>query len=226
MDATLSTELAAVAADLHAEPDVERTVKGVLQHARAIAGGDCAGVMFVRGHRVDPMLASAPEAERADQLQLKFGDGPGIAAMSGDDAVVVDEVSTDPRWPRWTGPVAGMGLRSSVSMRLGTHGATLGVLNLYSTRAGQFAGEHLTLARLYARHASVAVASARHESGLRQAMDARHVIGQAQGILMERYGMDAAKAFTLLRRSARHHNVKLSERAAAVVNTRRLSDLD
>lgn len=40
MDLSPSSELAAAAADLHSEPDVESTVQTVLQHTRALTGGD------------------------------------------------------------------------------------------------------------------------------------------------------------------------------------------
>lgn len=224
MESKLSTELAAIAAALHAEPDVEHTVEAVVRHAPEIAGGDCAGLILVRGCNVDPSSATTPEAEKADQLQLQHGEGPGVMAMASDDAVVVENVAKDPRWPQWSLPTADLGLHSVVSLPLGTGKTPLGALTLYAAEPGGFDRNDVEAARLYARHASVAVTSAYQESGLREAMTARHLIGQAQGILMERHGLTADQAFALLRRSARTHGVKLSERAAQVIHNRKLAE--
>ena len=57
------------------------------------------------------------------------------------------------------------------------------------------------------------------------AMDSRHLIGQAQGILMERFQLDDAGAFAVLRRYSQDNNLKLHDVARLVVDTRRLPDL-
>ena len=72
--------------------------------------------------------------------------------------------------------------------------------------------------------ASVALAAARTESGLRQAMDGRHLIGIAQGILMERFDLSTDKAFAVLRRYSQDRNMKLRNVAAYVVESRGLPD--
>lgn len=216
---TLSSELAAVAADLHRGPDVEGTVQSVLQHAQTLTGGDAAAVMIRQGRRT-AVVSSSPEAEQADLFQLRHREGPGLEAMSHPDPVIIDDVSADGRWRDWRQPVVDMGFMSVISLSLGTNRSALGALNVYSTRPSAFAAR-ASVAKLYARHASVALVAARHESGLRQAIGARHAIGQAQGILMERHGISADQAFAMLRESARNHNVALSERAQQIIASRR-----
>jgi transcriptional regulator with GAF, ATPase, and Fis domain len=216
---TLSSELAAVATDLHRGSDVEGTMQSVLHHARALTGGDAAAVMIKQGRRTD-VVSSSPEAEQADLAQLHHHEGPGIEAMSNPDPVVIDDVAADERWQRWRSQVADMGFKSAIALPLGTTRSTLGALNVYSTQPKTFTAR-ASVGRLYARHASVALVAARHELGLRQAIDARHAIGQAQGILMERHGLDADKAFAMLRESARNHNLTLSQRAEQIIASRR-----
>ena len=58
---------------------------------------------------------------------------------------------------------------------------------------------------------------------LRLALDHRTVIGQAQGILMERLDLDADRAFTFLRRASNHSNRKLFAVATSVVAARDMS---
>jgi AmiR/NasT family two-component response regulator len=52
--------------------------------------------------------------------------------------------------------------------------------------------------------------------GLRTAMRSRHLIGIAQGMLMERHGLSQDAAFEVLRRYSQIHNVKLRDVAAEV----------
>ena len=59
-------------------------------------------------------------------------------------------------------------------------------------------------------------------AGLNVALDGRKLIGQAQGILMERHGLEEARAFEVLRRYSQDHNLKLRQVAEYLVATRRL----
>lgn len=59
---------------------------------------------------------------------------------------------------------------------------------------------------------------------MREAIDARHRIGQAQGMLMERFDIDDDAAFGVLRRYSQSENVKLFIVADTLVRTRKLPD--
>ena len=65
-----------------------------------------------------------------------------------------------------------------------------------------------------------------NEEGLNLALDTRKVIGQAQGILMERYNLDEPRAFEVLRRYSQDHNLKLRHVAEHAVTRRQLPDQD
>ncbi|MEU4431508.1 ANTAR domain-containing protein [Nocardia rhamnosiphila] len=58
------------------------------------------------------------------------------------------------------------------------------------------------------------MATAQQVSQLRHAIDTRDLIGQAKGILMERYKLTAEQAFALLVRASQHSNTKLTEIAS------------
>ena len=51
---------------------------------------------------------------------------------------------------------------------------------------------------MLAAHAALAMAAARTEAALLTALDSREMIGQAKGILMERYKITGVQAFGLL----------------------------
>jgi AmiR/NasT family two-component response regulator len=71
----------------------------------------------------------------------------------------------------------------------------------------------------FAAQAAVALHSAQHEQHLRAAMATRNLIGQAQGILMERYKVTAEQAFAVLARASQESNVKLRDVAQRLIDT-------
>lgn len=60
---------------------------------------------------------------------------------------------------------------------------------------------------------------------LEQGLENRTVIGQAEGILMERLGMDSDQAFEYLKRASSHLNRKVIDVAEEIAETRRLPEL-
>jgi hypothetical protein len=106
---------------------------------------------------------------------------------------------------------------------LRTPTTTVGALNLFDPAVDSFGGRDNAIAQVYADHAAVAVANARSESTLWQAIEARKLIGQAQGILMERFDLSDDQAFAVLRRYSQDNNVKLRDVAQRLIQTRKLS---
>jgi AmiR/NasT family two-component response regulator len=68
--------------------------------------------------------------------------------------------------------------------------------------------------------AAVALARSINDEQLASALATRTTIGQAIGIVMERYQLDADDAFSVLRRISSQDNIKLRDLAAHVVATR------
>jgi GAF domain-containing protein len=138
--------------------------------------------------------------------------------------VLVQDTQTESRWPTWAAIAATIGYRSMIGVPLDTTERTIGTLNLYDSRPHHFATADLQVAHILARHAAIALSRVRESDNLWRAIDSRKLIGQAQGILMERYDLDDARAFEVLRRYSQDHNVKLREVAQRVVDTRTLPD--
>jgi GAF domain-containing protein len=214
---------AQLAVELYDAASMAQTVDPVLEYALRATGCDCAGVVLVQ-HGKDLQTAGMtdPRVEQADRLQLEYGGGPCVPVSRQHDSVLVCDTVVDRRWPRWSPRVAELGLRSVLTVRLFTTRSTLGALNLYGIRPDQFTAADEATARLLARHAAVAVAVVREASTLAQAVEARTLIGQAQGLLMERFAIDADQAFAVLRRYSQDNNVKLRVVADKLVTTRRL----
>ncbi|WP_216843503.1 GAF and ANTAR domain-containing protein [Phytoactinopolyspora alkaliphila] len=227
MDEPDADQFAEMALELHQQPDMDATLERIVEYAQEATGCDDAGVMLLGGrNRIETIVTTHPRIAEADRLQLDCGEGPCLQSMWDRDVYVVKDTGLDDRWPVWGPKAAELGLRSLLAVRLFTPNRTLGALNLYGERAGMFDDDDADIADVFGRHASVALATAHEEEGLRQAIGARHLIGQAQGILMERYSLNADRAFALLRRYSQHHNVKLRDVAQMVISSGKLPDQD
>lgn len=134
-----------------------------------------------------------------------------MAALETHEIVHSRDLANDGRWPVW-GPKAAAeaGVGSVVSYRLFTTTDTLGAMNLYSCVTGRFTTDEIYNGQALAAHVAVALAEARHAENLERAVTTRTVIGQAEGILMERFNITAEQAFNVLRRVSQDRNVKLN----------------
>ena len=63
----------------------------------------------------------------------------------------------------------------------------------------------------FAAHAANALGAARLVTGLQNAVHSRHLIGVAQGILMNRYELTLEQSFDVLRRFSSQANIKLRD---------------
>lgn len=198
-------------------------MQGIAEMACETIAADMCGVMLVhRGNRIETAAVTDEIVRQADDLQLSVGEGPCLEFMDDRTTFIIRDTATETRWVSWCRQVADLGVRSVLSVRLFTQAGAIGSLNLYGSRTGQFDQEDAVIAAVFAGHASVALAAARTESGLRQAMDGRHLIGLAQGILMERFDLSTEQSFSVLRRYSQERNMKLRAVAAHVVHSRGL----
>ncbi len=218
--AETTEHFAGVVLDLLHESDVEDTVHSIAEHAKHSLACDFAGIMIVRNKRIETAAATDDIVALADKIQMQLGQGPCLEAIWEHDTFLVDDTQTEQRWRPFMIQVAELGMRSMLSIRLHASHQTLGALNLYSIPVRQFEDEDIALAHLFGQHASVALATALNEEGLRRAIDSRHLIGQAQGILMERFGISSSQAFAVLRRYSQDGNLKLRDVAEHLIDNR------
>lgn len=214
-----------MALSLHDEDSFETTIERLLDFV--VRELDCAyaGVIVVHAkERIETVAATHPIVAELDKIQLRYGHGPDLDVIGDQHGVIVRDTETEERWPEWSRAVADAGVRSMLGTRLYTTAQTIGSLNLYDVRVGHFGDDDLEVAHVLARHAAVALDSARNHDNLWQAIGSRHLIGMAQGILMERFAIDADDAFGVLRRYSQDGNVKLHTVAERVVESRRLPD--
>jgi hypothetical protein len=183
-----------------------------------------ASITMRTGRAVESVAYSSDTILRADQLQYELNEGPCLDAVWTDGVFVISDLRADGRWPRWGPAAVDLGVGSSISVHLFTDTA-LGSLNLYSMHPQHYDHADLEAAKVIGAHASVVLAYTRTEQNLWQAIDTRNLIGQAQGILMQKYGLSSTKAFAVLRRYSQQHNLKLAAVAEQLTTTRTLPGL-
>jgi GAF domain-containing protein len=90
---------------------------------------------------------------------------PWSSRSGNPTTVLIRDTLTDERWPKWAEKVAALGVRSvlDVPLAVGTSQQSVGVLGLYSPEPDAFGRDDEAIAHILARHASVAVAAARHD---------------------------------------------------------------
>jgi GAF domain-containing protein len=219
--ARLSTDLL----ELHEE---EPTLQRVVDRAVQVVGPCewCGISLRKRRKKVETAASSSEVARLCDALQYDLGEGPCLEAIWDNDWYATHDTSTDDRWPRWGPRVAEHGVGSVLSIQLATETETLGALNLYAGPVHAYQPDDIDLALIFAAHATNALSAARLVTGLQTAVQSRHLIGVAQGILMNRYELTLDQSFEVLRRFSSQANIKLRDLAAAVIEHRRLPDLD
>jgi GAF domain-containing protein len=224
---SLTDQLAAAARELGSD-DVQHTLTTAVELAvELIAGCDACGVTLVRRAKgikgMETPVSTGDMVVRGDALQYELGEGPCMDAVWQHEVVVSNDLRAETRWPVWAPRVVEeLGARSMMCIQLFADEHSLGAMNMYSTTPGAFGRSDEVEGQALAAHVAVALAAAQEIEQLQTALVSRTVIGQAEGILMERFDISATRAFDVLRRVSSLSNTKLSLVARELVETRRV----
>jgi len=230
MAVTQNHELAHRMAELARTAASPRSVEDVLSDVTVMAkelipGVDTGGVLMVgRNGKFESLAGLTELPHELDELQMRFEEGPCLQAAVDDMIVRTDDFRTEQRWPKYAPAVVELGVLSGLSVKLYTAERTAGALNLFAFKPNAFDGDDETVATILAAHAAAAILASRQGEQLQSALSTRDRIGQAKGIIMERYGIDDVAAFEMLRRLSQDSNVRLTDIAQRVIDTRSAND--
>jgi GAF domain-containing protein len=218
----LAQRMAELARAVAAPRSMEDVLSDVTAAAKElIPGTDTAGVLLIaKGGRFETLAATSDLPHQLDELQVKYKEGPCVDAALDELIARTDDFRDDQRWPRYSPAVVEIGVLSGLSFKLYTSDRTAGALNLFSFKPSAFDAEAETIGAVLAAHAAAAILASRQEQQLESALSTRDRIGQAKGIIMERYGVDDVRAFEMLRRLSQDSNTKLVDIAQRVIDTR------
>lgn len=219
MTPEITTRITEVINDLRVESNDQEAVLRAISKAAVdtIDNAEYASVTLVTRGRIETPVMFGDLAGKCDDLQRELGEGPCVRAAVDDIPVRIDDLANDPRWPRFAAAASALGVASMACFCLYIDGNDFGALNLHSTTPFAFDDETCSLAELFAAHCATTFGAVREKEQLRNALGSRDLIGQAKGMLMERYRIDADAAFLLLARLSQESNTKLVDVAANVV---------
>jgi GAF domain-containing protein len=217
----LARRLAEAARSLQRQTSPQQVMNGVVHLARGmVPGADDATITMVRKDRhCYSAAATSALASDFDALQDETGEGPCLDAIWHQQTLRVDDLATDPRWPVLGPRAAARRIHSMLCLQLFVHRDTLGALDLLAHATSAFTDESEHVGLLLASHAAIAAADAQHFENVTSALVNRDLIGQAKGILMERFKITSDQAFAVLAKVSQETNRKVSAVAEDLART-------
>ena len=220
VQAGLAGEMSEFARAMQAESDPRSLLERiVLTAAGDIPHAKHAGLSLFTKTGVETRAASDPLVHDVDSAQYAAGEGPCLSAGWEHRTTRSDNLADEPRWPKFAARAVELGIHSMLSVQLFVEGNTMGALNLYSTKPNAFDDEDENIALVLGAHAAVAMAASRIRANLEFALSSRDLIGQAKGILMERYKIGGQEAFEMLVWASQNSHTKLRDVALALTET-------
>jgi GAF domain-containing protein len=183
-----------------------------------IPGADCAKISIVENDQLQTITATSALTSSLDTAQQAAGHGPCLEAIRAKKAIRCDDLRTDTRWPRFALSATTAGVHSVLSAPIGIPGESGATLTLFGFRAEAFRPDSEAVAAMLANHAAIALLHDKRERQFEAALATRDVIGQAKGMVMERFRVDAPRAFAMLTAISQQTNTPLRDLAARLVD--------
>jgi transcriptional regulator with GAF, ATPase, and Fis domain len=182
-------------------------------------GADCAKISVIDNGQLRSIAATTSQLTSSlDRAQQAAGRGPCLEAISAHKAIRCDDLRTDTRWPRFASSATTAGVHSVLSSPIDIPGDTGATLTLFGFRAEAFGSDSEAIGAMLANHAAIALINEEQQRQFEAALATRDVIGQAKGMIMERFGVDARRAFAMLTAISQETNTPVRDLAARFVD--------
>ena len=220
LSSAVSRSLALVAADLDGPVDVNELLHLIcLAAIDAVPGADYAGITLADRHgRMETTAATQALVHKVDALQYEFKQGPCVDAVHGRWQARSDDLRVDARWPKYGPLAADLGIVSQLGIELFDEPGLIAGLNLYASTVAAFDDDTVEAAMLFAIQATHTLGRVMTQKQLTDAMTASTTIGRATGVVMERFQLSPDRAFELLTRVSRIHDVTLEVLAGQILD--------
>jgi hypothetical protein len=208
---------------------VDGTLRLVVALARAtVSGADGVSVSLRRHGKLSTVAATDQTILDMDATQYETGEGPCIDASVKGRWFHTSSLVTESRWPAFTPRAQALGIKAILSSPLHAWRQPVGALNIYARSASAFSSDARQLAATFAAEASVILTDAgvdvsdqARSDQFQEALQVRQTIAQAQGVIMEREGVSAEDAYTVLRIYSQQSGRSLLSRAHEVADSSR-----
>lgn len=221
-DQQLHAAMAELAANFPlADGNLQATLATVTAAAvELIRGVDHADILLIDEDNFNSMAPTAPVVEELDNVQKRLQEGPCLQAAVSESMIRCTDLREDPRWPRFAAEATKLGVYSMLSFQLYIHREGAGALNLLGGAPRAFTQEAEAVGAMLATHAALALAATNTQEQFSSALASRDHIGQAKGIIMERFNIDAVQAFKMLTRLSQQSNTPIRDLAMRVIDSR------
>ncbi|MDQ1645321.1 MAG: hypothetical protein QOJ50_1505 [Cryptosporangiaceae bacterium] len=208
------------------EFDVADFLHSLAERAVGLLGVAAAGLLVTDGQGTLKLVAASSERTRVLELfQLQTDQGPCVDCFRTGRPVSVADVRAVGSWPRFTVAAAEAGFAAVHALPMRLRHDVIGALNLFDVAPGALSEETPRIAQALADVATIGLLQHRAilsrdlmTEQLQTALNSRVLIEQAKGVIAERYCMDMAEAFVMLRKLARDTNRRLAELAGEIVD--------
>ena len=225
-EAILATTLVELADTLVDDFDVVDLLTHLADRCVEVLDVDAAGIMLAAPDGRLRVMASSSEGMRLLELfEIQAQEGPCLDSHRTRLPVLNQDLATaHARWPTFAPEALAAGFRSVHALPMRLRGEVIGAVNLFRARAGEMEPSDLAVAQAFAAVATIAILQHRANqeaqavnAQLNHALNSRIVIEQAKGMVAERLGTDMERSFSLLRKHARSHNLRLADVANDVI---------
>jgi hypothetical protein len=211
-----------IVSDLHRRlaRDIPALLREVIEGAaELVPGAQYAGVTVDQRRCLsDTAAATHRYPVVLDEIQNRCRQGPGLTAGALQESVRIDDLVGDDRWPLYREEALKQTpIRSILSIGMFEVGGTNATLSFYAEVANAFDDESVGVGSVFATHTGLVWDMMRRDQQFRSALASRDVIGQAKGRMMERFDIDDAQAFEMLKLMSQHSNTPVAQLAQRVV---------
>lgn len=188
--------------------------------ARWVPGAEEAGITVTsRQNEVSSPSVTHDCARLLDEFQQRHLEGPCVHAAWTRKVVVIDDLEADARWPKYQADaLAHTPIRSVLSLPMFADELSMGALNFYAERPRSFSEDSRRIAAVFATLGALAWSNVVRTQQFKEALSTRDTIGQAKGILIERYDLDDQTAFNTLIKLSQSMNTPLRDIARRVID--------
>lgn len=222
-----ANDMRGFARELRAEVDSQGVMQRIVDAAVIeLEGAIGASITVLEHGRIESPVHSGDLAARVGEAERDTAEGPCVDTARTEITIRADDLRSDQRWPTFAPIAVANGVLSILSFQLFADQDSMGALNVYGGAPGVFDRDAENVGQMLAAHAAIAMSSMRTITNMRVALQSRDLIGQAKGILMERYKITDVQAFELLVAASQRGNRKLRDIADELTATGEFRGID
>lgn len=191
-----------------------------LSASEFVPGTEYAGITVVgRKGAIETIAPTHQYVADLDEVQRRHEQGPCFSVDTRQDVLRIDDLAAEQRWPRYREEAVKLTpIRSVLSYRLFAARQHSGALNLYAAATRAFDEDSVAIGLAFATHTGLVWTLVRRSEHFQTALASRDIIGQAKGIVMERFNLDAERAFELLKKLSQKSNIPVAEIARRMID--------